>query len=212
MIDEATFGALLERHRRELHGHCYRMLSSYDEAEDQVQETFLRAWRRRDQLQGGPWFRAWLYRIATNACLDRIRRDGRRVAPLRSFAEVPWMQPYPDAMLDEVAATDDEPDAVVVARETIELTFLAALQLLPPRPRAALIVRDVLGWTAAEAAATRASPPPTAPPAGPRHARAGPAGAPRRLVAGSFERRGTGAPRALHRRPRAATPTRRSPS
>jgi len=153
MIDEATFGALLERHRRELHVHCYRMLCSFDEAEDLVQETFLRAWRRREQFQGGPWFRAWLYRIATNACLDRIRRDRRRVPTVRSFAEVPWLQPYPDGVLDEVAATDDEPDAVVVARETIELAFLAALQLLPPRQRAALIARDVLGWTAAETAA-----------------------------------------------------------
>ncbi len=153
MIDEATFGALLERHRRELHVHCYRMIGSFDEAEDLVQETLLRAWHRRDQFQGGPWFRAWLYRIATNACLDRIRRDRRRVPTLRSFAEVPWLQPYPDDLLDEVAASDDEPDAVVVARETIELGFLVALQLLPPRQRAALMVRDVLGWTAAETAA-----------------------------------------------------------
>jgi len=153
MIDEATFGALLERHRRELHVHCYRMIGSFDEAEDLVQETFLRAWHRRDQFQGGPWFRAWLYRIATNACLDRIRRDRRRVPTLRSFAEVPWLQPYPDGLLDELAASEDEPEAVVVARETIELAFLAALQLLPPRQRAALIVRDVLGWTAAETAA-----------------------------------------------------------
>ena len=100
----------------------------------------------------GELFRAWLYRIATNVCLDVIRRRSRQVPTLHSFAEVPWLQPYPDRLLDEVAASDDQPDAVVVERETIELAFLAALQVLPPRQRAALIVRDVLGWPAIEAA------------------------------------------------------------
>jgi RNA polymerase sigma-70 factor (TIGR02960 family) len=150
--DEAAFAVLADRHRRELHVHCYRMLASFDEAEDLVQETFLRAWRARDTLEGGAALRAWLYRIATNACLDALRRRSRRLPSLSSFAEVPWLQPYPDRLLDEVAPSDAEPDAVVVARETIELTFLAVIQLLPPRQRAVLILRDVLDWSAAETA------------------------------------------------------------
>ena len=93
----------MERHRRELHVHCYRMLGSFEEAEDLVQETFLRAWRRRESFAGGPGFRAWLYRIATNASLDALSSRSRRVASLGSFAEVPWLQPYPDRLLDEVA-------------------------------------------------------------------------------------------------------------
>jgi RNA polymerase sigma-70 factor (TIGR02960 family) len=151
--DEAAFAALVDRYRRELHVHCYRMLGSFEEAEDLVQETFLRAWRRRDSFQGGPGLRAWLYRIATNACLDELRRSRRRVVSLHSFAEVPWLQPYPDRLLDEIAPSDSQPDAVVVARETIELTFLAVIQLLPPRQRAVLLLRDVLGWPAGETAA-----------------------------------------------------------
>jgi RNA polymerase sigma-70 factor (TIGR02960 family) len=149
---EAAFATLTERYRRELHVHCYRMLASFDEAEDAVQETFLHAWRGREGFDGGSMFRAWLYRIATNVCLDMRRRSSRRLTSLRSFAEVPWMQPYPDALLDEVAASDDAPDAVIVDRETIELAFLAAMQVLPPRQRAALIFRDVLGWSAIETA------------------------------------------------------------
>jgi RNA polymerase sigma-70 factor (ECF subfamily) len=151
--DEAAFATLVDRHRRELHVHCYRMLGSFEEAEDLVQETFLRAWRNRESFEGGPLFRAWLYRIATNASLDAIKRRSRRVASLGSFAEVPWLQPYPDRLLDEIAPSDAEPDAVVVARETIELTFMAVIQLLPPQQRAVLILRDVLEWSAAEAAA-----------------------------------------------------------
>jgi len=151
--DEAGFGELVQRHRRELHLHCYRMTGSFDEAEDLVQETFLRAWRKRDSFEGGPGFRAWLYRIATNACLDALRSSRRRPSTVQSFAEVPWLQPYPDRLLDELAPSDTQPDAVVVARETIELTYLAVIQLLPPRQRAVLILRDVLDWSAAEAAA-----------------------------------------------------------
>ena len=128
------------------------MLGSFDEAEDLVQETFLRAWRFRESFDGGPHFRAWLYRIATNACMDAHRRDARRVPTLSSVADVPWLQPYPDRLLDEVAPADDEPDAVVVARETVSLAFIAALQLLPPRQRAVLLARDILGWSAAETA------------------------------------------------------------
>jgi RNA polymerase sigma-70 factor (TIGR02960 family) len=149
--DEAAFGRLFERHRRELHVHCYRMLGSYSDAEDVVQETFLRAWRRLDTFDGSALFRAWLYKIATNACLDLIRREQRRVRSLGSLAEVPWLEPYPDRLLDQ-ASPEDEPDAVVVARETIELAFLATVQALPPRQRAVLILRDVVGWTAAETA------------------------------------------------------------
>ena len=150
--EEPAFAALAERHRRELHIHCYRMLASFDEAEDAVQETFLRAWRGRDGFDGGSLFRAWLYRIATNVCLDMLRRSSRRVATLHNFSEVPWLQPYPDRLLDEMAPSDEQPDAVVVDRETIELAFLAAMQVLPPRQRAALIARDVLGWPASETA------------------------------------------------------------
>jgi RNA polymerase sigma-70 factor (ECF subfamily) len=150
--DEAAFAELVERHRRELHVHCYRMVGSFEEAEDLVQETFLRAWRNRESFEGGSLFRAWLYRIATNACLDALRRSARQVRSMHSLAEVPWIQPYPDRLLDEIAPSDAEPDAVVVARETIELTFLAVIQLLPPRQRAVLILRDVLEWPAGETA------------------------------------------------------------
>jgi RNA polymerase sigma-70 factor (TIGR02960 family) len=150
--DSTAFTDLTERHRRELHVHCYRMLASFDEAEDAVQETFLRAWRSRDTFDGSSLFRAWLYRIATNVCLDMLRRNSRHLTTLRNFSEVPWLQPYPDALLDEAAPSEDLPDAVVVERETIELAFLAAMQVLPPRQRAALIARDVLGWPAIETA------------------------------------------------------------
>jgi RNA polymerase sigma-70 factor (ECF subfamily) len=127
------------------------MLASFDEAEDAVQETMLRAWRHREVFADDA-VRAWLYRVATNVCLDMIRSRRRRVAQMQSFAEVPWLQPYPDQLLDEIAAEDEQPDAVVVARETIELAFLAAMQVLPPRQRAALILRDVLGRPASETA------------------------------------------------------------
>jgi RNA polymerase sigma-70 factor (ECF subfamily) len=145
--DERAFGALVDRHRRALHVHCYRMLASFDEAEDAVQETFLRAWRHRDTFDGSSLFRAWLYKIATNVCVDQLRKP----VVASSFAEVPWLQPYPDRLLDEAAA-DDQPDAVAVARETIELAFLVSLQALPAKQRATLIARDVLGWPAADTA------------------------------------------------------------
>jgi RNA polymerase sigma-70 factor (ECF subfamily) len=151
--DEAAFAKLVERHRRELHVHCYRMLASFEEAEDAVQETFLRAWRKRQTYESGTSFRAWLFRIATNASIDALRRRSRRVPSLGSVADVPWLQPYPDRLLEEIAPSDEEPDAVIVARETIELAFIAVIQLLPPRQRAVLILRDVLGWSAAETAA-----------------------------------------------------------
>jgi RNA polymerase sigma-70 factor (TIGR02960 family) len=149
---ESAFAALTERYRRELHVHCYRMLASFEEAEDAVQETFLRAWRARSTFDGSSLVRAWLYRIATNVCLDAIRRSGRRLASMETFKDVPWLTPYPDRLLDEMAPSDEEPETLIVTRETIELAFLAALQVLPPRQRATLIARDVLGWPAADTA------------------------------------------------------------
>src|SRR3979409_2408735 len=139
---ESAFATLSAPHPRELHVHCYRMLASFDEAEDAVQETLLRAWRGRDRFDGGgSLFRAWLYRIATNVCLDMLRRSARRRTSMHSFAEVPWLQPYPDGLLDQVAPSAEAPDLIAVERETIELAFLVALQVLPPRQRAAGIDR-----------------------------------------------------------------------
>jgi RNA polymerase sigma-70 factor, ECF subfamily len=153
--DEAAFGALMERHRGELQVHCYRMLGSIEEAEDAVQETFLRAWRRRDQFAGRAPFRAWLYGIATNASLDAVAKARRRVPAARgpaSPADVPWVGPYPDALLAAAAPPDEDPERIVVTRDTIELAFLVAVQHLPPAQRAVLILRDVLGWSARETA------------------------------------------------------------
>jgi RNA polymerase sigma-70 factor (ECF subfamily) len=152
--DEAAFSSLVERYRRQLHVHCYRMLGSLEDAEDAVQETFLRAWRRRRTFQGRSTFRAWLYGIATNASLDALARRSKtgRLAGATA-AEVPWLQPYPDRLLEDVASDEaEQPDAVVVDKETIELAYLVAIQHLPPRQRAALILRDVLGWSAKETA------------------------------------------------------------
>jgi RNA polymerase sigma-70 factor (ECF subfamily) len=157
------FAALVERHRGELRVHCYRMLGSFEDSEDLVQETFLRAWRNRASFKddGPRALRAWLYRIATNACLDVLRRRPRRImpqdvgppgdptAPPPDPADLPWLQPYPDRLL---APAEDEPGAAVVARETIELAFVAAIQHLPPRQRAVLILRDVVGWSSKDAA------------------------------------------------------------
>jgi RNA polymerase sigma-70 factor, ECF subfamily len=164
--DEHAFAALVERHRRELRVHCYRMLGSLEDAEDVVQETFLRAWRALPAfVQEGSWsFRAWLYRIATNACLDVLKGRPRRVLPqqlapaadhraeLQPSSDLPWLQPFPDRLLEGIRDDDAGPDEELVSKETIELAFLAAIQLLPPRQRAALIVRDVLGWSAKETA------------------------------------------------------------
>ena len=152
------FDDLVRRYRRELHVYCYRMLGSFDEAEDHVQEILLRAWRSREGFQGQSSVRTWLYRVAANACLDTLRRDARRAVPAQSglpaaagpsIATMPWVQPYPDALLDELAADQPGPEAVTVSRETISLAFLAAIQLLPPRQRAVLILRDVVSLPAA---------------------------------------------------------------
>ena len=162
--DESVFTRLAERHRRELHVHCYRMLASFNDAEDLVQDTMLRAWRRRETFQGRSSLRAWLYGIATNACLDFLAehphralvRDGNAEPPPapESPPDVPWLQPYPDRLLDEPAApAAAAPDATVAARETIGIAFLVAMQCLPAKQRAALILCDVLDWSAKEIAA-----------------------------------------------------------
>lgn len=161
--DHIEFGQLAEQHRRELQVHCYRMVGSLDDAEDLVQESLLRAWRGRDTFQGRSSFRAWLYRISTNVCLDFLARAGRRpkvygTPPTAGPTGAPppprltWLQPYPDRLLDPAVPSETEPDAVVVAKETIELAFLVAIQHLPPRQRAVLILRDVLGWPAGDTA------------------------------------------------------------
>src|SRR5688500_17833399 len=127
-VDEPTFSGMAERHRRELHVHCYRMLGSFEDAEDTVQETFLRAWRRRETFEARSTFRAWLYRIATNACLDLLAKHRPDAA---SGGEVRWLQPYPDRLLDELPASDaDAPETVAVARETVELAYVVAVQHL----------------------------------------------------------------------------------
>lgn len=154
--DEVAFNELARRYRRELHVHCYRMLASFDDAEDMVQETFLRAWQKRSSFHGRASFRSWLYRIATNACIDFLRRSNRnpveiavRGAASTTAPHVAWLQPYPDRLLEPTAGDADAP---VVRRETIELAFIVALQLLPPKQRAVLVMRDVLDWSASETA------------------------------------------------------------
>ena len=148
--DTARFALLTERHRRELRVHCYRMLANYEDAQDMTQETFLRAWDKRASFKGHAALRTWLYRIATNACLDFLeKRNDRTPVPSELVgvgSEVLYLQPYPDRMLPE------DPQESVVARETIELAFIAAVQHLPPRQRAVFILRDVLGWPASKAA------------------------------------------------------------
>jgi len=159
--DEAEFERLTERHQRELLVHCYRMLGSFEDAEDMLQETLLRAWRGRETLQQQAAVRAWLYRIATNACLDAIAARRSRGLPNLTLppgdpadampgpeAEQLWIGPAPDALLDLRPSAN--PEVHYAARESISLAFLAALQALPGRPRAILILRDVLGFSAAE--------------------------------------------------------------
>jgi RNA polymerase sigma-70 factor, ECF subfamily len=159
--DEAAFTQLVERYRTELQVHAYRMLGSLEDAQDALQEAFLRAWKSRATYRRQSTFRAWLYRITTNACLRILERRPRRLVPYDAVpaaetgappqppADLPWLQPYPDRLLDE----GPEPEDAVVARETIELAFLAAIQHLPPRQRAVLIMRDALDWPASETAA-----------------------------------------------------------
>jgi RNA polymerase sigma-70 factor (ECF subfamily) len=155
-----SFGEL-ERHRRELTAHCYRMLGSPFEAEDAVQDTLLRAWRSLERFEGRSSLRSWLYTIATNVCLDMLDSKQRRARPMdlgearapdgpigEILAETTWIEPVPDALV----LGDGDPAAVAESRETIRLAFVAALQHLPPRQRAALILCEVLHWKAAEVA------------------------------------------------------------
>jgi RNA polymerase sigma-70 factor (TIGR02960 family) len=160
--DGESFRALVEPHRRELQVHCYRMLGSVQDAEDMVQETLMAAWRGFDGYEGRASVRSWLYRIATNRCLNALRDDTRRprastsfgVAPPRPtrLAEPIRLQPYPDSLLDGVPDTAPGPEVRVERREAISLAFVTAMQSLPPRQRAVLVLRDVLGYRAAEVA------------------------------------------------------------
>jgi len=158
--DEAAFRALVEPHRRPLQLHCYRMLGSVQDAEDLVQETLLSAWRGLDGFNADAMLRTWLYRIATNACLNALRARSRRPREAARPSEPPVeptrlgdpvdLEPYPDALLDPA----DEPAARYETREATELAFVAALQQLPARQRAVLVLRDVLGFRAGEVAET----------------------------------------------------------
>ena len=158
------FDNLADPYRQELLGYCYRMLGSIDDAEDQVQETLLRAWRAYEDFEGRSSLRTWLFRIATNACLRALETSERRPlpaglgapgadpeGPLAPIAtDIPWLQPVPDSLVIGGAA---DPAAIVTARASLRLALIAALQYLPPRQRAVLILRDVLGWHATEVAA-----------------------------------------------------------
>jgi RNA polymerase sigma-70 factor, ECF subfamily len=160
-VDE-DFLQVADPFRRELMAHCYRLLGSVHDAEDLVQETYLRAWRSYDRFEGRASLRTWLYRIATNACLTALETRRRRPLPtglgapsaspgdpLVEQPEVPWLEPVPDAM---VGGAGDDPAAIVASRASVRLAFIAALQHLPPRQRAVLVLRDVLQWRAAEVA------------------------------------------------------------
>jgi len=159
--DDQAFRELTEPHRRELQLHCYRILGSIQDAEDLVQETLLAAWRSLEAFEGRSSVRAWLYRIATNRCLNALRARSRRPREPRSVDETPaptrrtepiWLEPYPDVLLDEIPDRSPGPAARYEARESVELAFILALQRLPPRQRAALVLHDVLGFRIAEAA------------------------------------------------------------
>ena len=163
MTDIATpVDVRLEQHRKELTAYCYRMLASAFEAEDAVQETLVRAWRSIDRFEGRSSLRSWLYRIATNVCLDMLSSGQRRARPMdmgpastadeklgNALPEVTWVEPMPDA---RILSREGDPGEVVVERDTVRLAFVAALQHLPPRQRAVLILREVLRWKADEVA------------------------------------------------------------
>jgi RNA polymerase sigma-70 factor, ECF subfamily len=161
MTDQADFAQLTGPFRAELMAHCYRMLGSVHDAEDQVQETLIRAWRSYGDFEGRASLRTWLYKIATNACLRALENRGRRPLPsglgapgspeepLAAGHEVPWLEPLPDAL---VRADPADPASVVVSRASLRLALIAALQYLPAKQRAVLILRDVLQWRASEVA------------------------------------------------------------
>lgn len=160
--DEGAFAALVDPYRRELHLHCYRMLGSVADADDLLQETMVAAWRGLDGFAGRSSLRAWLYRIATRRCLNAVRAARRRPppAPVPPFeppapsrrGEVPWLQPYPDAWLGDLPDRAAGPAERYEARETVELAFIAALQRLPPRQTAAVVLSDVLDFSTLEVA------------------------------------------------------------
>ena len=150
--DQAQFGLLVEPYLRELHVHCYRMLGSFHDAEDATQETLLRAWRHLHTFQGRGPLRAWLYRIATTTCLKMLASAQRRRVAGSDGADVPYLEPYPDRLLDDLPDTGPDPAAVAEQRESVALAFVVALQQLTARQRAVLVLREVLGWSAAEVA------------------------------------------------------------
>jgi RNA polymerase sigma-70 factor (TIGR02960 family) len=159
--DEEAFRELTEPHRRELQVHCYRMLGSVQDAEDMVQETLLAAWRGLESFEGRASLRSWLYRIATNRCLNALRAQSRRPQEVPAMGDMPEptrrtepvrLEPYPDVLLEDLPDRSPGPAARYEARESIELSFIVALQHLPPRQRAALVLRDVLGFRTAEVA------------------------------------------------------------
>jgi RNA polymerase sigma-70 factor (ECF subfamily) len=159
--DEGAFRELTDPHRRELQLHCYRILGSIQDAEDLVQETLVAAWRGLDTFEGRSSVRSWLYRIATNRCLNALRARSRRPKEVQSMSdaleptrliEPVWLEPYPDVLLDGIPDRSPGPAARYEARESVELAFITALQTLPPRQRAALVLCDVLGFRLAEAA------------------------------------------------------------
>jgi RNA polymerase sigma-70 factor (TIGR02960 family) len=159
--DEEAFRELTEPHRRELQLHCYRILGSLQDAEDLVQETLLAAWRGLEAFEGRASVRSWLYRIATNRCLNALRARLRRPRQVPAMDQPPeptrlrepiWLEPYPDVLLEDIPDRSPEPGARYEARESVELAFIVALQHLPPRQRAALVLRDVLGFRTAEVA------------------------------------------------------------
>jgi RNA polymerase sigma-70 factor (ECF subfamily) len=160
--DEGAFRELTEPHRRELQLHCYRILGSLQDAEDMVQETLVAAWRSLEAFEGRASVRSWLYRIATNRCLNALRARSRRPREVPAMAEPleptrriepVWLDPYPDALLEDIPDHAAGPAARYEARESIELSFIVALQHLPPRQRAALVLSDVLALRTAEVAA-----------------------------------------------------------
>jgi len=159
--DETAFRELVDPFRRELQLHCYRILGSLQDAEDQLQETLLAAWRGLDGFEGRASLRSWLYRIATNRCLNALRDSKRRPQEVPAMVEPPkptrraepiWLEPYPDTLLEGLPDTSPGPDARYETTEAVGVAFMAALQLLPPRQRAALVLRDVLGFRASEVA------------------------------------------------------------
>jgi RNA polymerase sigma-70 factor (TIGR02960 family) len=159
--DDEAFRELTDPYRRELQLHCYRILGSVQDAEDLVQETLLAAWRGLEGFEGRASVRAWLYRIATNRCLNALRARSRRPREVQVMDDVPpptrrpeaiWLEPYPDVLLEDMPDRSPGPAASYEARESIELAFIVALQGLPPGQRAALVLRDVLGFRTAEVA------------------------------------------------------------